>query len=134
MIVHYHEALRTPKIMCTDSQIHPRSATAYRTCSYRLRSERAGVFRPDLDQYTQRNVVRVLVPVWPRGVDGRGRNRYRNSDLRDDLGKSDTVSQIRTTYVWTTPGGDARPRPRRLPCACARGAARGSGLSGAVDY
>ena len=60
---------------------------------------RVGALRPDLDQYNQRKVLVVLVPVRPHGMDGRGRNRYRKSGLR----KSDTISQILASYVWTTP-------------------------------
>ena len=46
---------------------------------------RVGAHRPDLDHYNERNVVVVVVPVRPHGMDGRGRNRYRKSGL----GKSD---------------------------------------------
>ena len=34
---------------------------------------------PDKKQYTKRTALRVLVLVRQRGVDGRGRNRYRKS-------------------------------------------------------
>ena len=60
---------------------------------------RVGRFRPDQKHYSERNVVAVVVPVRPHGMDGRDRNRYRKSGL----GKSDTISQILATYVWTTP-------------------------------
>ena len=54
---------------------------------------RVGALRPDLDQYNQRKVLVVLVPVRPHGMDGRDRNRYRKSGLR----KIDRNPQTRTT-------------------------------------
>ena len=42
---------------------------------------RVGAHRPDLDHYSERNVVAVVVLVRPHGMDGRGRNRYRNAQV-----------------------------------------------------
>ena len=75
-----------PQTACQQADLHPRRllstlcATLFRLAEHRTR-ERVGVTRICAYGYTQRIALGVTIRVCTRGVDGRGRNRYRKTDL-----------------------------------------------------